>query len=95
MAGLPPRWYVRGTNDRHVYDRAAKILDAFKGQSFCQTCLIVHADPVGMNWHIEGEDVDHMLCGLVIETDEGEVRVRPGKNICPGCRAVMEKENAG
>lgn len=89
MAGLPPRWYVRGTNDRHEYDRAGQ---RGRGESPCLTCRIVHADPVGMNWHVEGPDVDTMLCGLVIETDEGEVRVRPGKNICPGCRAVMEKE---
>lgn len=90
MSGLPPRWYVRGTNERHVYDRSDRSLG--KGRATCSTCRIVHADPVGMNWHVEGADVDTMLCGLVIETDEGEVRVRPGKNICPECRAVMDDE---
>jgi hypothetical protein len=45
----------------------------------------VHLDPVGSDWHIEGEDVDTMLCGVIIELDDGAVRVRPAKNVCPRC----------
>lgn len=92
MADLPPRWYVRGTNDTHAYDRKVPVPRRQAGSSFCKTCEIFHHDPVGREWHIEGEDVDHMLCGLVIGVDEGEVRVRPAKNICLRCLAAAKKE---
>lgn len=89
---LDPRWYVRGTNEKHVYDR--KVPTRERGTSFCQTCLVVHADPVGRDWHIEGPDVDHMLCGLLVDVDEGEVRVRPGKNICKRCGVAAKEDQA-
>lgn len=89
MGVLDPRWYVRGSNERHEYDRKVPMM--VRGTSFCQTCIAVHADPVGRDWHIESEDVDHMLCGLIIGLDEGEVRRTPGKNICRRCTAVLEE----
>lgn len=83
-------WYVRGPNDAHVYDRKVPILTS--GDAFCQTCLTVHACPVGNEWHIEGPGVDRMLCGMVIDEDDGEVRDAKPKNVCKRCRDVQEAE---
>lgn len=79
------RWYIRGPADSHRFDRKVPILPEFAGQAFCQTCLIVHKAPVGTDWHIESQDVDRMLCGLVISLDEGEGRRGLPKNVCSRC----------
>lgn len=92
------RFYVRGTNDSHVYDRKVPLLGERAGRSFCQTCLIVHAAPVGTSWHIETSPdaleggVDRMACGMVIDLNEGDVRTNRPKNVCVGCIEVAGDE---
>jgi hypothetical protein len=44
-------------------------------------------DGAGEDWHIEGPDVDTMLCGLPIDVVEGEVRTRPPTRLCRECDA--------
>lgn len=87
------RFYVRGSNDPHVYDRKVPLLEPRAGRSFCQTCLIVHLAPVGTWWHIETPPddlggVDRMACGMVINLDEGDVRTTRPKNVCVACIAI-------
>lgn len=89
MSRLIPRWYVRGPDDTHSYDLS--VADAPSGQAFCTTCVVVHERPVGGSWHVEGPEVDTMLCGVRIELDDGEVRVRPAKNICSRCQHRMKE----
>ncbi len=83
------RWYVRGTNEPHEYDLSV----ATQGRAFCRTCLVTHARPIGADWHIEASTVDFMLCGVVIGLDEGEVRLRPSKNICAECARIAAEED--
>ena len=44
-------------------------------------------DGPGEDWHVEGPDVDTMLCGLAIDVVEGEVRTRPPTRLCGECAA--------
>ena len=89
MTRLAPQWYVRGRDDSHDYDAKAEAPD---GHAACLSCGVVHERPVGKNWHIESPDVDTMLCGVRIDVDDGEVRVRPAKNICPRCKKLAGEE---
>ena len=81
----PARWYVRGPNDYHKYDRKVPLLPGFEGQAFCQTCLVVHRAPIGADWHVEGPAVDRMLCGVSISMDDCEVRSTEPKRLCAAC----------
>jgi hypothetical protein len=46
----------------------------------------------GQDWHIEGPDVEIMLCGVEIGTDGGEVRTKRPVRICAACCAAADRE---
>jgi hypothetical protein len=39
----------------------------------------------GLEWHVEGPNVDVMLCGVEIGTDGGEVRTKRPLRVCLTC----------
>lgn len=87
------RWYIRGPAESHRYDRSVPILPEYPGHAFCKTCLVVHKAPIGNDWHIEGPEVDRMLCGVFISLDEGEGRRLLPKNVCSRCSDIAAKED--
>ncbi len=82
------RWYVRGTEASHDYE------DAVGRSALCIKCGIIHARPLGKAWHLEGDSVDKMVCGVKIDLDDGEVRDEAPRLVCEDClSAYVEEED--
>lgn len=54
----------------------------------------VRVDHTRGEWHVEGPEVDTMLCGAIIGLDDGFVRQRlPLKNLCKKCARLDKRRS--